>query len=109
MFFKKLINLKNDEVKFDNVPKTNKEHISVFYGCIRFIDSSRFSSSSLDSLVKTLVENSNKTLKNLKNEIVDISKIVKGIGEKDRTIEDLEKDYPNKIEKVEEVLLNYIG
>ena len=31
------------------------------------------------------------------------------IGEKDRTIEDLKKDYPNEIEKVEEVLLNYTG
>ena len=31
------------------------------------------------------------------------------IGEEDWTIEDLKKDYPNEIEKLEEVLLNYIG
>ena len=52
MFFKKLIDKKNDKMKFDIIPKTNEENISVTYGCIRFIDSYRFQSSSLDSLVK---------------------------------------------------------
>ena len=63
MFFKKLDDQKNDKVKFDINPKTNEEYISVTYGCI---DSYRFISSSLDSLVKTLVDSSHKTLKNLK-------------------------------------------
>ena len=49
----------------------NEEYISVAYGCTRFFDSYRFLSRSLDSLVKTLVDNSNKTLKSLKEEIVD--------------------------------------
>ena len=49
-----MVDKKNDEVKFHNKPKTNEEYISVTYGCIRFIDSYRFLSSSLDSLVKTL-------------------------------------------------------
>ena len=35
--------------------------------------------------------------------------IVNEIGEEDRTIEDLKKDYPEEIIKLEEVLLNYIG
>ena len=35
--------------------------------------------------------------------------IIIEIGEEDRTIEDLKKDYPKDIEKLEEVLLNYIG
>ena len=70
MFFKELVDKKNNKVKFDIIPKTNEEYISVTYGCIRFIDSYRFLSSGLDSLVKTLVDNSNKTLKNLKKEIV---------------------------------------
>ena len=39
MFFKKLADMKNDKVKFDIMPKTNEEYISVTYGCNRFIDS----------------------------------------------------------------------
>ena len=56
MFFKKLVDKKNDKIKFDIIPKTNEEYISVTYGCIRFIDSYRFLSSGLDSLVKILDE-----------------------------------------------------
>ena len=99
-------------MKFDNIPKTNEECIIVTYGCIRFIDSYRFLSSILDSLVKSLVDNNHETLKNMKKEIVDndeILNIVNEIGEEDETIEDLKKDYPNEFEKLEEVLLNYIG
>ena len=111
-FFKKLVDLKIDKVKFDIIPKTNEEYISVTYGCIRFIDSYRFSSSSLDSLVKTLVDNSKKTLKILKNEIVyndELLDIVNELLEEDKTTEDLKKDYTNEIEKLEEALLNYMG
>ena len=112
MLLKKLVDLENDEIKFDIVGKTNKEDISVTYGCIRFIESYRFLSNSLDSLVKKLVDNSNKTLKNLKIEIVDtdeILDIVNEIKEQDRTIEILKEDYPDKIKSLEEVLPNYIG
>ena len=63
MFFKKLVDKKNDKLKFDIVPETKEEYISETYGCIRFIDSYRFQSSSSDSLVKTLVDSSNKTMK----------------------------------------------
>ena len=45
---------KNDKVKFDIIPKTNEQQISVTYGCIRFIDSYRFLSSSPDELVGTI-------------------------------------------------------
>ena len=102
LFFKKIVDKKNDKVKIDIRPKTNEEYISVTYGCIRFIDSYRFVSSGLDSLVKTIVDNSHKTLKNLKEEIVDndeISNIINEITEDDKTIEDLKKDYPNEIKK----------
>ena len=112
MFFKKLVDKKNDKVKFDIIPKTNEEYISVTYGCIRFIDSYRFLSSGLDSLVKTLVDNSNKTLKDLKEEIVDndyILNIVTDIGEYNKIIKDLKKDYPEEIENLEEALLDYMG
>ena len=112
MFFKRLVDKKKDKVDFDIIPKTNEEYISVTYGCIRFIDSYRFLSSSLDSLVKTLVDNSFKTLKNLKKESVDYDEIldfVNKIVEDDRTIEDLKKDYPDEIKNLEEALLDYIG
>ena len=65
----------------------------------------------MDSLVKTLVDNTNKTLKNLKEEIVDsdeILNIIDEIIEEDRTIEDLKKDYPDAIKNLEEALLNYM-
>ena len=81
------------------------------YGCVRFIDSYRFLSSGLDFLVKNLVDNSHKTLKNLKEEIVDndeILDIVNKIVEDDRTIKDLKKGYPEEIKILEEALLDYM-
>ena len=56
MFFKRLVDLENDRVKFDINPKTNEEYISVTYRCTKFIDSYRFLSESLDKLVKSLDE-----------------------------------------------------
>ena len=112
MFFIKLVDKKKDIVEFEIIPKTNEEYISVTYGCIRFIDSYRFLSSGLDSLVKTLVDISHKTSKNLKEEIVDndeILNIVNKIVEEYKTIKDLKKDYPEEIKNLEELLLNYMG
>ena len=89
------------------------------YGCIRFIDSYRFLSSSLDSLVKTLVDNNHKTLKDFEEKSVDndeILNIVNGINKlikkdkfKNASIKDLKKDYPDKIVELEEALLDYMG
>ena len=56
MFFKKLVDKKNDKAKFDIIIKTNEKNISVNYGCIRFIHSYRFSSINLDGLVRNLNE-----------------------------------------------------
>ena len=56
LFFKTLIDKKSDNVPLHVIPKTNEEYISLSYGCIRFIDSYRFLSSSLDGLVKTVDE-----------------------------------------------------
>ena len=112
MFFEKLVDKKKNKVDFDIIPKTNEEYISVTYGCIRFIDSYRFLSSGLDSLVKTLVDNSHKTLKNVKEEIVDneeILDIVNKIVEEDKTIKDLKRDYPDEIKNLKEALLDYMG
>ena len=77
----------------------------------------------MDSLVKTLVDNSHKTLENLKKEIVDndeilniVNKIeenypeeIENLEEDDRTIKNLRKDYPEEIENLEEALINYMG
>ena len=63
LFFKKLVDKKNDKVQFDFMPKTNEEYISVTYVCNRFVDSFRILSSSLDSLVKTLANEDFKVLK----------------------------------------------
>ena len=112
MFFKKLVDKKKYNVKFDIIPKTNKEYISVTYGCIRFIDSYRFPSSGLDSLVKKLVDNSHETLENLKEEVFINDEnlyIVNETEEEDRTTKKLKKDYPDKINELEEALFNYMG
>ena len=74
MFFKTLVDEKNVKVDFEIIPKTNEENISVTYGCIRFTDSYKFLTSGLDSLVKTLVRNSHKTLKNLKKKLLIMMK-----------------------------------
>ena len=63
MFFKRLIDLKEDKVNFKIIPKTNEEYNIVEYGCIRFIDSYRFLSESLDKLVKNLDGDDFKILK----------------------------------------------
>ena len=63
MFFKRLVDSKKDKVKFKIFPKTNEQYILVKYGCIRFIDSYRFLSESLDKLVENLDEDNFEILK----------------------------------------------
>ena len=63
MFFKSLVDLKNDKVKFKMITKTNEEYIVVKYGCIRFIDSYRSLSGNLDNLVRNLDVDDFKILK----------------------------------------------
>ena len=68
--------------------------------------------------MKHQVDNSHKSLKNLKKEIVGddnilniVNEIEKLLGkdENNKTIENLKRDYPNIIKKLEEALLNYMG
>ena len=119
MFFKKLVDKKKDKLEFDIIPETNEEYISVTYECKKLIDNFRFLSSSLDKLVKTLVDNSYKTLKVLEGENVDNDDILNTIIEinlltkedtyKNDSFKDLKKAYPDKIKNLEETLLNYMG
>ena len=81
MFFKNLVDRKKDNVVFKINPKTDEKYNSVRYGCIKFLDTYRFLSSSLDKLVQTLVDNSHKTLKNLKKEVIGDDKILNIINE----------------------------
>ena len=118
MFFKNLVDRKKDNVKFKTIPKTDEKYISVRYGCIKFIDTYKFLSSSLDKLVQTLVDNSHKTLENLKKEVIGDDKILNIFNEienlidktkRNQSISTLKKKYPDKINELEEALLNYIG
>ena len=68
MFFKRLGDFKKKISKVWYSSKTNEDCISVTYACIRFIDSYKFLSDSLDKLVKILDE---VDFKNLKKEIPD--------------------------------------
>ena len=119
MFFKKLVDEKNDKVKSDFIPKPNEEYTSVTYVCIRFIDRYRFLSNSLDSIVKTLVDKSQKTLKYLKGKIVDNIEILNIVNEIKLLVKDdkykkvsiryLKKDYPNEVKNLEDALFNHMG
>ena len=123
MFFKKLVDLKKDKVKFEIILKTNEEYISVRYGCIRFIDSYRFLSECLDKLVKNLDDNDFKILKkefpdkwqylNKKlaypyqyfNSIEDYKKPVNDLKKED-FFSKLKNDYPDddEIERTKEII-----
>ena len=97
IFFKKLVDKRNEKLKFI-ISKTNEEYISVTFGCIRFIDSYRFLSSSLDKIVETLVDNSHKTLKNFKKELAGDDNIINIVNEMEKILG--EKYYfHEKIEK----------
>ena len=123
MFFKKLVELKQDKVKFEIIPKTNEEYIKVRDGCIRFIDSYCFLSESLDKLVKNLDEDDFKILKkefpdkwqylNKKlaypyeyfNSIDDYKKAVNDLKKED-FFSKLKNDYSNdeEIERTKEII-----
>ena len=123
MFFKRLVDLKKDKVKFEIIPKTNEECISVRYGCIRFIDSYRFLSEKMEKLLKNLDEDDFKILKkefpdkwqylNKKlacpyeyfNSIDDYKKPVDNLKKED-FFSKLKNDYPDddEIERTNEII-----
>ena len=122
MFFKRLVDLKKDKVNFEIIPKTNEEYISVKYVCIRFFDSYRFFSESLDKLVKNLDEDDFKILKkefpdkwqNLNKKLGYPYQYFKSINDNKKPVNDLKKenffskmksDYPDdeEIERTKEI------
>ena len=48
LFIKKWFDRTKDKIDLIVIPRTSEDHISVSYGCSRFIDNYRFLSSSLD-------------------------------------------------------------
>ena len=111
--------MKNDKVNFDIFPKSNEEYISVAHGCIRIIDIYRSLSISLDSSVKTLVDISHKTLKDLTEEIVDNSEILNMVNKRKVLVKEdkckivsikyFKRDYSVTFNELGEALLNYMG
>ena len=66
-------------------------------GCIKFIDCYRFLSSSLDSLVKTLVDSSKATVKDLEKKLVDNDQILNIVNELEKILGKHENDRTMKI------------
>ena len=54
MFFNELINSKVDTNNISVIPKTNEEYVSVNYSCVKFLDSMRFQTASLEKLTESL-------------------------------------------------------
>ena len=54
MFFNELINSKVEKKNLSVIPRTNEEYMSVNYSCIRFLDSMRFLTDSLEKLTESL-------------------------------------------------------
>ena len=68
--------------------KTDEENISVTNGRLKYTDSYQILSSSFDELVKTLVDNSQKALKKLKEEIFVIDEKRKIVRELETLIKE---------------------
>ena len=123
MLFKRLVDSKKYKAKLKIIPRTNKEYIAVKNGCIRFFDSYRFLSESLDKLIKNLDEHDFKILKkqvpdkwqylNKKlaypyeyfNNIEDYQKPVDNL-QKEEFFSKLKNDYPDdeEIERTKQII-----
>ena len=98
----KLVDNKIDSIKLEILYKANREYMSVTYGCIRFIDSYWFLSSSFISLVTTVFDNIQKLSTKKEKEIVGddyILKNVNGIESVRKKLLELWKNFPGEIEK----------
>ena len=86
-----------------------EKYILVRYGCIKFIDTYRFLSSSLDKLVQTLVDNSDKTLKNFKKKVVGNDKILNIINDLENLIDKTKRNQPISSLKEKNILIKLMN
>ena len=118
LLFKKLVE-KNEKVKPDIIPKKNSKNLSITNGRLKFFDRNGLVSRSLDSPVKTFVNNKHKMLKNLREEANGDDGILKTDKEKEtlfsedryniESLGDSKKDFPDENEKLKEALNNFIS
>ena len=112
--FKTLVNKKDDKVKSDIIPKTNEKHISVTYVCIRFTDSYRFLSDSLDKVTNSFIEIKHKSLKtfkeqfpenfNILTETEEIEFLMSNEKYENESIEKSRKEFPEKKGKLKHII-----
>ena len=99
MFFNELINSKVDTNNISVIPRTNEEYMSVNYRCIKFLDSIRFLTASLEKLTESLKDKDYIHLKKhfpnhwmlLKNKLAYPCEFYKTLKDYEKPIEELLK------------------
>ena len=97
MFFNELINSKVEKKNLSVTPRTNEEYLSVNYSCIKFLDSMRFLTASLEKLTESLNDNDYFHLKKhfpnhwmlLKNKLAYPYEFYKTLEDYEKPIEEL--------------------
>ena len=97
MFFNELINSKVEKKNLSVIPRTNEEYLSVNYSCIKFLDSMRFLTASLEKLTESLNDNDYIHLKKhfpnhwmlLKNKLAYPYEFYKTLEDYEKPIEEL--------------------
>ena len=97
MFFNELINAKAHKKNLTTIARTNEEYMSVNYSCIKFLDSIRFLTASLEELTESLKEDDYIHLKKhfpnhwmlLKNKLAYPYEFYKTLEDYEKPIEEL--------------------
>ena len=99
MFFNELINAKAHKKNLSTIARTNEEYMCVNYSCIKFLDSMRFLTASLEKLTESLKEDDYIHLKKhfpnhwmlLKNKLAYPYEFYKTLEDYEKPIEELLK------------------
>ena len=99
MFFNELINSKVEKKNLSVIPRNSEEYMSVNYGCIKFLDSMRFQTASLEKLTESLKDDDYIHLKKhfpnhwmlLKNKLAYPYEFYKTLEDYDKPIDELLK------------------